>query len=237
MQCSKLTKRKHKFERPADWKTPSDDHQSDCHFCLHKEGKSVDTSTMVKPVFRTLKDKVNQTDQLTTNDSGTLPEMKSKIKRSMTQKKLVRKEPSIHQMSPIVTKKPSPDERPSVEKRSTAIKRPTADERPIGECKRKRGRPRKDSSDQNSDYVLKGALKRNPSITCCDPVPKRKRGRPRKDPWVQIEFPPSNKGCECPEFEPEALGQVRFAVTCPMLNVQKDLDELAVNLVSTSRAI
>ena len=52
MEYSRRTKQKHKqFERPAEWKTPDADH-SNCYFCLCKQGKSTDHSTMVKPVSK-----------------------------------------------------------------------------------------------------------------------------------------------------------------------------------------
>lgn len=50
MQLSRAINGKHKFERPAVWRKPDEEHKN-CYFC-HPD-QEVDTSTMTGPVYRT----------------------------------------------------------------------------------------------------------------------------------------------------------------------------------------
>ena len=229
MQCSITTKKKHKFECPAEWKTPDDDHEN-CYFCLYTQGKSTDSSSMVKPVLRILKNKVNQVNQAA---------KKPKVKDSIAD----RKARLTYKKSLVPKTKPTSNEQP-------------VDQNPIVRVKRKRGKLRKKSLDQEGDPDFKP----NTSMTSYqlfESPPERKSGKRAKfstysnsDSALEHSAPTERHSTiemaneslhltdrECPELNLDEVNHRSsiFAVTCPTLNVQKDLDELAINLVGARR--
>lgn len=82
MEYCRATERKHKYESPAEWLAPRDDHK-DCYFCLFKNGQSSGT-TMIKPV---LKPKI--TDELIikiTREPNEMRKIKKKPNKMRTEK-------------------------------------------------------------------------------------------------------------------------------------------------------
>lgn len=198
--------RKHKFALPAEWKKPDEDHKN-CYFCLHQQIQNVDSSTMIQPVFRSLKDKANQVNQISENGEH-MPsgKVKSRTKRSIARAK-----------STLTGKKSSIQKQSAAKKKSSAKKNPA-----INEIKRKRGRPRKILAPNGGSASAPNSSKASltgESDSLADQVADRTV---------------ANRASDCSELGPEAVKQFSIAVSCPTLNFQKDLDELAINLVGAS---
>lgn len=150
--------------------------------------------------------------------------VKSKIKRSISRKKprLVRKKRFV----------------PKIRSQSPGSETFEADTKPIvSRVKRRRAR-KSASSDQDDDADYKP----NGIVNHSALGPKRRCKRSRRSSSShsrsallddEEDLEEVDNVCECPELNRETLKQFgpSFAVTCPTLNAQRDLDELAINLV------